>query len=219
MPGPANDKPRPGRRLVALTTLATFFLLATVAILSFKPDLTPTLDALRAGLNSDLRRQAEPQGDKYLLGVGKADITGPVVEVGFAGYASTDQVGSGVRQRLYSRTFIVGSVDEPEDRFVYIVIDTISGDTAVRNGALEGLKDLGDGYGVYTSRNVALTGTHSHAGPGASWNYLMPQLTTLGFDKQAYQAIVDGVVLSIKRAHESLAEVRPPYPHSRRSGG
>ena len=36
-------------------------------------------------------------------------------------------------------------------------------------------------------------------------NYLLPQITSLGFDKQSYQAIVDGVVLSIKRAHESLA--------------
>ena len=33
----------------------------------------------------------------------------------------------------------------------------------------------------------------------------MPTITSLGFDKQSYQAIVDGAVLSIKRAHESLA--------------
>lgn len=214
MPGPVHDKRRPGRRLAALAFLATFFLLATVAALSFKPDLTPALDALRARLSPDLRRQAEePHGDKYLLGVGKGDITGPAVEVGFAGYADTEQVGSGIRQRLYSRAFIVGSVENPEDRFLYIVIDTIAGDTAVRNGILEGLEALGDGYKAYTTKNVALTGTHSHAGPGASWNYLMPQVTTLGFDKQAYQAIVDGAVLSIKRAHESLTEVRgPPFP-------
>lgn len=215
MSGSVHDKRRPGGRLGVLAALATFFLLATVAVLSFKPDITPAIDALRARLDPDLRRQAEePHGDKYLIGVGKADITGPAVEVGFAGYADTEQVGTGVRQRLYSRAFIVGSVEKPEDRFVYLVIDTVSGDTAVRNGVLEGLPGLGDGYGVYTTRNVALTGTHSHAGPGASWNYLMPQVTTLGFSKQAYQSIVDGTLLSIKRAHESLTEVRrPPSPH------
>lgn len=36
-------------------------------------------------------------------------------------------------------------------------------------------------------------------------NYLLPQITSLGFSKQSYQAIIDGTVLSIKRAHESLA--------------
>jgi neutral ceramidase len=54
-------------------------------------------------------------GDQYLLGVGKADITGyehiilpprdltnifrPVVELNFMGYASLAQVGTGLRQR------------------------------------------------------------------------------------------------------------------------
>jgi neutral ceramidase len=35
-------------------------------------------------------------------------------------------------------------------------------------------------------------------------NYLLPQVTSLGFSQQSYQAIVDGAMLSIQRAHESL---------------
>ena len=152
------------------------------------------------------------KGDKYLIGVGKADITGPVVEINFAGYASTDQVGSGLRQRLYSRAFIVGEVGNPKNRVVYLVLDTQSGDTAVRNGILEGVAALGSAYSsVYGRANIAVTGTHSHSGPGAWFNYLLPQVTSLGFDKQSYQAIVDGAVLSIKRAHESLQEVATPH--------
>ena len=157
-------------------------------------------------------------GDKYLIGVGKADITGPVVEINFAGYASTDQVGSGLRQRLYSRAFIVAEVDRPENRVVYLVLDTQSGDTAVRNGILEGVAALGAGYSVYGRSNIAVTGTHSHSGPGAWFNYLLPQVTSLGFDKQSYQAIVDGAVLSIKRAHESLQEVCGPPRFLSRTG-
>ncbi|KAF3095738.1 hypothetical protein TWF706_007895 [Orbilia oligospora] len=145
-------------------------------------------------------------GQKYLIGVGKADITGPVVEINFMGYANGSQVGTGLRQRLYSRAFIIGSVDNPADRFVYLVIDTACGDTALRYGVLKGLAALGGGFSVYKKDNVALTGTHSHAGPGAFMNYLLPQVTSKGFDKQSYQAIVDGTILSIKRAHESLAE-------------
>lgn len=144
------------------------------------------------------------KGSKYLLGVGKADITGPVVEINMMGYADTKQVGSGLRQRLYSRAFIVGDLKHPEDRFVYLVLDTQSGDTAVRYGILDGLKDLGSDYAVYGQSNVAVTGTHSHSGPGAWLNYLLPQITSKGFDKQSYRAIVDGAVLSIQRAHRSL---------------
>lgn len=146
------------------------------------------------------------KGDKYLIGVGKADITGPVVEINFAGYASTDQVGTGLRQRIYSRAFIIGEVGNPKNRFVYLVLDTQSGDTAVRNGILEGVAALGSAYSVYGRSNIAVTGTHSHSGPGAWFNYLLPQVTSLGFNKQSYQAVVDGAVLSIKRAHESLQE-------------
>ena len=120
------------------------------------------------------------------------------------GYADTKQVGSGLRQRLYSRAFIVGDIKHPEDRFVYLVLDTQSGDTAVRYGILEELSKLGSDFAVYGQHNVAVTGTHSHSGPGAWLNYLLPQITSKGFDKQSYRAIVDGAVLSVQRAHRSL---------------
>ncbi|KAF2769071.1 ceramidase like protein [Teratosphaeria nubilosa] len=147
-------------------------------------------------------------GDIYLLGVGKADITGPVVEINFMGYADTKQVGSGLRQRLYSRAFIIGDVDKPEDRFVYLVLDTQSGDTAVRHGILDALQGLGDDFAVYGNQNIAVTGTHSHSGPGAWLNYLLPQITSYGFNKPSYQAIVDGAVASIVKAHAGLSPGR-----------
>ncbi len=120
------------------------------------------------------------------------------------GYADTKQLGSGLRQRLYSRAFIIGDIDDPKERFVYLVLDTQSGDTAIRYGILESLANLGLDFLVYTQQNVAVTGTHSHSGPGAWLNYLLPQITSKGFSKQSYDAIVQGAVMSIQRAHESL---------------
>ncbi|KAJ8070538.1 hypothetical protein OCU04_000912 [Sclerotinia nivalis] len=159
-------------------------------------------------INSDWASEHEHEtratGDQYLIGVGKADITGPVVEINFMGYASLPQVGTGLRQRIFSRAFIVGDVNNPFNRFIYLVLDTASGDTAIRYGILEGVAALGSAYSIYGQHNIAVTGTHQHSGPGAYYNYLLPQITSLGFDKQSYQAIVDGAVLSIKRAHESL---------------
>lgn len=49
-------------------------------------------------------------------------------------------------------------------------------------------------------------------------NYLLPQVTSLGFDKQSYQAIVDGAVLSIQRAHESLTEGTLSYADANVTG-
>ncbi|KAL4949773.1 Neutral/alkaline nonlysosomal ceramidase [Aspergillus filifer] len=146
-----------------------------------------------------------------VLGAGKADITGPVVEVGFGGYADLDQIGTGLRQRIYSRAFIVANPNNLEETWIYIVLDTLTGDTGVRHAVLQGLADLGSDYARYGDHNLALTGTHSHSGPGAWYNYLLPQIPNKGFDKQSFNAIVDGVLLSIQRAHESLAPGRASF--------
>lgn len=116
-----------------------------------------------------------------------------------------DQLGTGLRQRLYSRAFIIGNPNNPEDTFVYLVLDCLTGDTGVRHAVLQGLASLGDEYKRYGERNIALTGTHSHSGPGAWNNYLLPQIPTKGFSKQSFQPLVEGTLLSIKRAHENLA--------------
>jgi neutral ceramidase len=200
------------RSILAFSCLASVLVLALLAITQLgQPERhSSTLPLQRATPQQDdtpllAKSRAAPSGDKYVLGVGKADITGPVVEINFAGYASLGQVGTGLRQRLYSRAFIIGDNSNPADRFVYLILDTQSGDTAVRFGILEGLQALGGDYAKYYGQgNVAVTGTHSHSGPGAWFNYLLPQVTSLGFDKQSYQAIVDGALLSIQRAHQSL---------------
>lgn len=190
-----------------MSPLALFLSLSGVACgISYDQcPVTPTAPTCRNHVK--ISDKIPTRGDRYLIGVGKADITGPVVELGLAGYGKFNQPGTGLRQRLYSRAFIVADIEHPENRIAYLVLDDLSGDTAVRYGLLEALADAGDEYGVYTQHNVALTATHSHAGPGGWFNYFLPQTTTFGFDKQSYQAIVDGASLSIKRAHESLEEV------------
>ena len=212
-PSSAKGAAAPRRGIFIVFAALSFLTLALLAlsVLRESPqDAVPEVERVDEPERPLLANtRAAPTGDKYLIGVGKADITGPVVEINFAGYAALAQTGTGLRQRLYSRAFIVGDVNNPDDRFVYLILDTQSGDTAVRYGILEGLTALGSGYSMYGQSNVAVTGTHSHSGPGAWFNYLLPQVTSLGFDKQSYQAIVDGALLSIKRAHESLTTVSP----------
>ncbi|PLB46877.1 neutral/alkaline nonlysosomal ceramidase [Aspergillus steynii IBT 23096] len=184
---------------------ASVALLVLLLLFTLLPDQRHPLSANTRTRWQDRATEPNADGSVFLLGAGKADITGPVVEVGFGGYASLDQIGTGLRQRIFSRAFIFANPDKPEDTFIYLIIDSLTGDTGIRHGVLEGLAGLGNEYSRYGESNVALTGTHSHSGPGAWMNYLLPQIPNKGFDKQSYRAIVDGVLLSIKRAHESLA--------------
>jgi len=48
---------------------------------------------------------------QYLVGTGKADITGAAAETGMFGYAA-GQVVQGINDRLYSHAFIIGEVDK-----------------------------------------------------------------------------------------------------------
>ncbi|KAJ8772531.1 hypothetical protein K2173_027708 [Erythroxylum novogranatense] len=60
-------------------------------------------------------------------------------------------------------------------------------------------------YGdLYTNENVAISGTHTHAGPGGYLQYLLYSVTTLGFVQQSFDAIVNAIEQSIVRAHQNL---------------
>ncbi|KAI1416254.1 Neutral/alkaline nonlysosomal ceramidase [Hypoxylon sp. FL1857] len=210
-----DSPPLPGSRRQSNPTtrrnrISTFFILVLLlSIFLLFATLLPAGSVqkfkLWSGVHNGQGLETESHNEgEYLIGVGKADITGPCVEINLMGYADPHQIGTGLRQRLYSRAFIVADPVNPSDRFVYLVLDTQSGDTAVRYGILSGLQEFGAEYENYGHHNLAVTGTHSHSGPGAWLNYLLPQITSKGFDQQSYRAIVDGALLSIRRAHESL---------------
>lgn len=145
---------------------------------------------------------------QYLIGVGIGDVTGPVVETNMMGYADLSQTDTGLHMRQFSRAYIVAApgTNSAKDRILFVNSDICMGDTAVRRGILQQLAEIYPG--LYTESNFALVGTHSHSGVGGYLNNLLPTLTSLGFVKQTYDAIVNGTVLAIKRAHESLAPGR-----------
>lgn len=172
-----------------------------MAVISIRP-LLALFVALFVAL---FAASTDAAGDTYLIGAGKADITGPTVELPFSGYAMLTQKGSGVRQRLYTRAFIIGDA-QGNDRFAYLILDVAFGDTAIRRGIIEGMAALGGDYAKYTDTNVAVVGTHSHSGPGGWNNYLLPLIPTLGFNQQNFNAIVQGGILALKRAHDSLTQ-------------
>lgn len=60
-------------------------------------------------------------------------------------------------------------------------------------------------YGdLYTEENVAISGTHTHAGPGGYLQYMVYTITSMGFVQQSFDTIVDAVEKSIIQAHKNL---------------
>ncbi|GFZ19807.1 Neutral/alkaline non-lysosomal ceramidase [Actinidia rufa] len=136
----------------------------------------------------------------YLVGLGSYDITGPAADVNMMGYANSDQTASGVHFRLRARAFIVA---EPQgNRVVFVNLDACMASQLVTIKVLERLKAR---YGnLYTENNVAISGIHTHAGPGGYLQYVVYLVTSLGFVRQSFDVIVDGIEQSIIQAHENL---------------
>lgn len=140
------------------------------------------------------------EASDYLIGLGSYDITGPAADVNMMGYANMEQIVSGVHFRLRARTFIVA---EPQGkRVAFVNLDACMASQIVTIKVLERLKAR---YGnLYTEQNVAISGIHTHAGPGGYLQYVVYIVTSLGFVRQSFDAVVNGIEQSIIQAHENL---------------
>uniref|UniRef100_K4BVU6 Neutral ceramidase n=1 Tax=Solanum lycopersicum TaxID=4081 RepID=K4BVU6_SOLLC len=138
---------------------------------------------------------------EYLIGLGSYDMTGPASQVNMMGYGNFDQVTGGIHFRLRARTFIVAeSFNGP--RLVFVNLDAGMASQLVTIKLLERLKSR---YGnIYSEDNVAISGTHTHAGPGGYLQYVTFSVTSLGFVPQSFEAIVTAIELSIVQAHDNL---------------
>ncbi|XP_039472085.1 neutral ceramidase [Oreochromis aureus] len=139
-----------------------------------------------------------PQHTPYLIGVGRADCTGPPADVPMMGYANPQQTAAGIHTRLYSRAFIV---DDGKRRVVFVTADIGMVSQRLR---LEVLQALQVKYGdLYRQDNVVLSGTHTHCGPGGYFQYTLFMITG-GYMKAAIEPLVNGIVKSIDIAHNNM---------------
>lgn len=119
------------------------------------------------------------------------------------GYANPEQIAGGLHTRLYARTFIVSDIENPLKCVVFVNLDACMASQAVTFTVIERLRAL-FGNSLYSENNVILSGTHTHSGPAGYLQYITYDITGLGFVKETFDALVDGIVLSISRAHQSL---------------
>src|SRR5690606_38154310 len=127
--------------------------------------------------------------------------TGPAAELGMMGYAVLEQKTLGLQMRLRSRAFVIMSPCNNK-RVAFVSADLGMIFQSVKQGVVKKLRAT---YGtLYDDDNVLLSATHTHSGPGGFSHYALYNLTILGFSKQNYDAIVDGIYQSIVRAHNNM---------------
>ena len=152
----------------------------------------------------------------FRVGTGIYDVTGPAVEINFMGYAVPSQRGSGIHQRLRARAFIVGDDDDGEanqrlgesantKRVVFVSVDGGMASDIVKNEVVTRLQAK-FGESLYSHDNVAISGTHTHSGPGGFLAYILYQSTSWGFVKETFNAWVEGIFSAIVMAHENMED-------------
>lgn len=170
-------------------------LLCLALIMAFSiPSLT--------GDNAYVAKKAVKSGaGNYLVGTGIYDITGPAAEAVMMGMAKSDQQTAGIHTRLRSRAFIIVDPNTGK-RVVFVSTDLGQVFLSVREGVI---KKLQAKYGdLYSYENVLMNANHTHSGPGGYSYYALYNISCLGFDKENYNCIVDGIYNSIKNAHDNL---------------
>ncbi|KAJ8676460.1 hypothetical protein QAD02_012247 [Eretmocerus hayati] len=139
----------------------------------------------------------------YSIGVGISDTTGPVAEIVFMGYAKMDQKGSGLHLRTFSRAFII---DDGSQRFVFVSVDSAMVGNDVKAAVIRNLEQ--NYSSTYTESNVMISGTHTHSSPGGFMMDVLFDLSTYGFVKESFNALVNGITQSISKAHSNIVPGR-----------
>ncbi|KAI8077818.1 Neutral/alkaline nonlysosomal ceramidase [Halteromyces radiatus] len=152
--------------------------------------------------------------DGYLIGTGKADITGPVAEIHLFGYAEMNQIGNGILQRCFARSYIIVDDDDHQGeepmvksavqrRLVFVNVDLQSMSLSVKFRVVERLQSI-FGPDLYTMENVMISSTHTHSAVGGFLEYTLYEIPVKGWIEETVQPIVSGITKSIVKAHHHL---------------
>lgn len=141
--------------------------------------------------------------DQFRFGSGLYDITGPAGGASLMGYESPTQVSGGIHTRQYARAFALASPCNGK-RIVFVSTDTGMIFDAVRQEVLKRIGEDAELSQYYAEPNVMLSATHTHAAAAGYSAHFAFLLFHLGFDNDTFQAIVGGIVESIRRAHANL---------------
>ncbi|KAI8800460.1 Neutral/alkaline nonlysosomal ceramidase [Cladochytrium replicatum] len=184
-----------------MKSIAILLVLALALLVSARP----IDNVFEADVRSNLEAR---QSSKLLVGVGSADITGPIGELTLFGYADLNNLANGIHLRVRARVFIFAASDAPSRRVVYISTDTGIVSVRTKKLAIQGLSSRlsAADAALYSVENVMVSATHTHSGPGGYQDDFLYQVTNWGRTPGAREAIADGLADAIAQAHADLSE-------------
>jgi neutral ceramidase len=141
----------------------------------------------------------------YKIGVGKSDITDRRKDLQMQGMSDPSQKTTGIDSSspLYSRAFVIQDPSNGKAAAI-VVADIWSGTALLKEKVLEKLKanHLSD----YLEDNLLLAGTHTHSAPAGYTGYTLFDQPSGSVEKHTLDIIANGIVESIKAAHNSKAD-------------
>jgi neutral ceramidase len=140
----------------------------------------------------------------FKVGAGKADITDTRQGLIFAGYAYDKQKSSGnANLPLFARAFAIEENRSSGTRHLcMVVVDCWGIPEPIKT---EVLKNLPAALKLKLNRrNLVISATHTHAGPGGYTNHFLYSLVNGGLDKVLLKKMVDGIVAAIRNAFAVL---------------
>ncbi len=143
------------------------------------------------------------ENEKFLIGAGIHDVTGPAAEVGMMGYSMPHQKTAGIHIRLRSRAFVISSLNQ-EKMIVLVSADLGMVFQAVKQAVLRKLEENVSTKGKFKDENVMLSANHTHSGPGGYSHYSLYNLSIMSFDEVNFDCIVYGIYMSILKALGNL---------------
>lgn len=138
--------------------------------------------------------------DTMNIGVGKADITGPVTNIS-TGYNSLGDLMNGLLTRLNARAFIV---EKDGQRLAYVSAELVHMTESIKPAVLKEL--AARGLTQYTEENLMLSATHCHSSTSnVSWYALYDLINGVpGFDEDSFTYIVNGICDAIEEADANM---------------
>jgi neutral ceramidase len=161
----------------------------------------------------------------YLVGTGIADVTGPAAQANMMGMAQISQVTAGIQLRLFARAFVFADLSDTATtetvsgghsnarstsatRLAFVSVDIAFVPGGVTRAVVERLREHYGSEDVYSYRNIMLSATHTHSGPGGYSTEALYDLTSFGFLERNFECIVDGITQAIIRADNNRSPGR-----------
>ncbi|NKF23744.1 neutral/alkaline non-lysosomal ceramidase N-terminal domain-containing protein [Solimonas marina] len=166
--------------------------------------------------------------EQFRFGTGIYDTTGPIGgnptgHGDMFGMVVPPQAPKGIDTRLYARAFDIESPCNGK-RVVFVSVDLGAMSAIIHQEVLKKLAADATLGGLYTADNVMISATHTHTAPGGFGVPELPDLSSTlpeaindpvewveslifsdaAFDSDNFNAIVNGIVEAIRRAHANL---------------